>query len=191
MSNNNDTYYIRRVLEGHSSDYSFLIDKYKDMVFSLALKITGNREDAEETAQDIFVKAYHGLPRFRATSKFSTWLYSIAYHHAISVTRKKKTNWISMDSQNSMLVENYGEEDSSMMAIEDIPAELAKKALEQLESTDQVLLTLFYREETPVKELSKITGLSIANVKIRLFRGRKKLWAELEKIFKNELVDLL
>jgi RNA polymerase sigma factor (sigma-70 family) len=66
-----------------------------------------------------------------------------------------------------------------------------EKALECLDKQDQLILTLFYKNDSPVKEISKITGFSESNVKVKLFRGRKKLMTELQHIFKTELVDLL
>jgi RNA polymerase sigma-70 factor (ECF subfamily) len=191
MSKNYDGYYIKLVLGGKTSEFSFLIDKYKEMVFTIALKISGNREDAEEIAQDVFVKAYQGLAGFRASSKFSTWLYSIAYNHSISFIRRKYLETIPLQTDTNPVQEAYGEDDPQFSQLDDIPAIYAQKALECLDKTDQIILTLFYKEECPVKEIAKITGLSIANIKVKLFRGRKKVLDELKKIFKTELVDLL
>lgn len=191
MSIFNDTYYINLVLKGNAGAYAILIDKYKDMVFSICVRITGNREDAEEVAQDVFVKAYQGLAGFRATSKFSTWLYKIAYNHSISFIRKKQPDTVSIESFGNVLHETIGDYDFLHSEIDKIPVQYTLKALEILDNTDQIILTLYYREDTQIKEIAKITGLSMSNVKVRLFRGRKKLLAELEKIFKTELVDLI
>ena len=191
MSLNSDQYYIKRVLEGNSSDFSNLIDKYKDMVFTIAVKISGNREDAEEIAQDVFVKAYQGLAGFRSSSKFSTWLYAIAYNQSVSFIRKRQLDTSSIHNYSTSLYETYGEEDSQYSLLEDIPAKYVEKVMESLDKTDQIILTLYYKKECQVKEISRITGLSVSNIKIKLFRGRKKILEELKKIFKTELVDLL
>jgi RNA polymerase sigma-70 factor (ECF subfamily) len=161
------------------------------MVFTIAVRITENREDAEEVAQDIFVKAYQGLASFKSNSKFSTWLYAIAYNQSISFIRKKHLATCSIDNLGTALHETLGEEDTQLSDLDGIPGHLAAKALECLEKNDQIILTLYYQDENPVKEISKITGLSVSNIKVKLFRARKKLLTELGKIFKTEMADLL
>ena len=85
-----DSYYVRKVLKGDRQAFAVLVDKHKSMAFKLAMGIAKNKEDAEEIAQDSFLKAFEALPKFNADSKFSTWLYRIVYNTAISKIRKKK-----------------------------------------------------------------------------------------------------
>jgi RNA polymerase sigma-70 factor (ECF subfamily) len=186
-----DIYYISRVLEGNTSDFAHLIDKYKDMIFTLAFRITGNREDAEEVSQDAFLKAYRGLKTFRGSSKFSTWLYKIAYNQSVSRIRKKQPDIQSYDSLEISLDECQGEIDMNHEKLDNIPVEYIKQAFEQLEETDSAVLTMFYQDDLNIKEIANITGLSTSNIKVKLFRGRKKLTDILEKILKTELIDLL
>lgn len=89
MNFRKDFFYINRILQGDSSAYSSLVDKHKEMVFSISIKIVRNHQDAVEVAPDVFVKAFHALPTLKGDAKFSTWLYRIACKTAISVTRKK------------------------------------------------------------------------------------------------------
>lgn len=161
------------------------------MVFTLTFRITGNREDAEEVSQDVFLKAYRGLAAFRGTSKFSTWLYKIAYNESVSRIRKKQPDMRSYDSLEIGIDEWQGEMDANHERLDNIPATYVKQAFEQLEETDRAVLTMFYQDELNVKEIASATGLSISNVKVKLFRGRKKLTGFLEKILKTELIDLL
>ena len=186
-----DNYYIARILEGNTSDYACLINKYKDMIFTLAFRITGNREDAEEVAQDAFFKAFNGLKEFRGTSKFSTWLYKIAYNQSVSYIRKKRPDIQSYDSMEAGIDELQGEMDLGHEQLDNIPVVYIRKAFEKLEETDRAVLTLFYQEDLSVKEISGVTGLSVSNVKVKLFRGRKKLIDILEKNLKTELIDLI
>lgn len=191
MTLKKDSYYIAQVLNGRTSDFAYLIDKYKDMVFTLTFRITGNREDAEEVSQDVFLKAYRGLAALRGTSKFSTWLYKIAYNESVSRIRKKQPDMRSYDSLEIGIDEWQGEMDANHERLDNIPATYVKQAFEKLEETDRAVLTLFYQDELNVKEIASATGLSISNVKVKLFRGRKKLTGFLEKILKTELIDLL
>jgi len=80
--------YIENTLKGDSTAFAFLIDKYKDMVFTLALKMVKSREVAEEVSQDAFLKAYKYLSKFKGDSKFSTWLYKIAYNTCLDAIKK-------------------------------------------------------------------------------------------------------
>ena len=191
MAIKKDSYYIDRILEGYTSDYSILIDKYKDMVFTISLRITGNREDSEEVAQDVFLKAYNGLAEFRGTSKFSTWLYKITYNQSISKIRKKQLNVQSYDAMEVNITELHGEPDKEHLQFESIPVEYLKMAFNKLEETDRIILTLFYQDDRNIKDISEITGLSSSNVKIKLFRSRKKLVELLEKLLQTELIDLI
>lgn len=186
-----DNYYIARVLEGKSSEFAFLIDRYKDMIFTLALRITGNREDAEEVAQDVFLKAFNGLKDFRGTSKFSTWLYKIAYNQAVSRIRKKQPDIFSYDGMEIDFDGTHGENDINYEQLDNIPVVYIRQALEKLEESDRAVLTLYYQDDLNVKEIADVTGLSSPNVKVKLFRGRKKLVSLLEKILNTELIDLI
>jgi RNA polymerase sigma-70 factor (ECF subfamily) len=91
-------------LEGDSSAYAAIVDKHKEMVFTIAVKIVRNQQDAEEVAQDVFVKAFHALATFKGDAKFSTWLYRIAYNTAISATRRKKPDFTVIDDK---MIDNY------------------------------------------------------------------------------------
>src|SRR5690606_3939394 len=93
---------IDAVLAGNQYLYSDLIRRHQRYVFTLALRFSKNREDAEEIAQDTFVKAYRYLNNYQRTSKFSTWLYTIVYNTSMTFLRKKKLDTLSLDQE-----ENY------------------------------------------------------------------------------------
>ena len=179
MKYQDDNHYIDRVLGGDVSAYAMLVAKHKNLVFSIALKILNNREDAEEIAQDCFLKAFQALKTFEKKSKFSTWLYRIVYNAAVSKTRKKKLEFIPMDNY---VIHNYSEDDVSGGIDEIDPEEqklMVEHALERLTDDENLLITLFYKGDNSVEDISNITGLSMSNVKVRLHRIRKKLHDEL------------
>lgn len=190
MQKDNDFIYIERILAGNKSDFSYLVDKYKDMVFTIAFRITCNREDAEEVAQDVFLKAYKGMDKFKKTAGFSTWLYRIAYNHSISKIRKKKPDIQSVDDPDYNYKE-IAQDDPEMEKMNRIPVEYLKRAMEKLDETDRIILTLFYQDDCPVKEIAIITGLSPSNVKVKMHRSRKKMMDELKLYLKKELIDQL
>ena len=90
MTNNNDQLYITKVINGDTNAFAYLVDSYKNMVYSLAYKMTKNREEAEEISQDTFIKAFKKINNFKGDSKFSTWLYRIAYHTSLDYLKKSK-----------------------------------------------------------------------------------------------------
>jgi len=174
-----DNHYIDRVLSGDIAAYASLVSKHKNLVFSIALKILNNREDAEEVAQDCFLKVFQALKTFEKKSKFSTWLYRIVYNASISKTSKKKLELVPMDNY---VIDNYTE-DVVTKGIDEIDPETQKvmieRAMSRLSEDDNLLITLFYKGENSIEDISNITGLSMSNVKVRLHRIRKKLHDEL------------
>ena len=183
-----DNHYIDRVLDGDVAAYAMMVAKHKNLVFSIALKILNNREDAEEVAQDCFLKVFQALKTFEKKSKFSTWLYRIVYNAAISKTRKKKLEVVPMDSY---VIDNYTE-DEVTSGIDDIDPEVQKvmiqRAMEKLTDDDNLLITLFYKGENSIEDISNITGLSMSNVKVRLHRIRKKLHNELAVMMNRAII---
>lgn len=187
MKYQDDNHYIERVLNGDTSAYAALVAKHKNLVFSIALKILNSREDAEEVSQDCFLKAFQALKTFEGKSKFSTWLYRIVYNAAISRTRKKKLEMIPMDNY---VIHNYSEDDVSQ-GVDGMEAEerrvMVERAIERLSGEDNLLITLFYKGESSIEEISDITGLSSSNVKVRLHRIRKRLYEELSAAMKDRV----
>lgn len=176
MESLSDTYYIERILAGDTSCFASLFDRYGKQVYAWVCRVIQNREDAEELTEDVFVKAFQHLESFRGESDFLTWLYRIAYNLSISAVRKKKVEYLAIeDSQLSniseeMIQDQLGQADSSERL------DLLDWALEQLPPDDRALILLFYKEDKSIEELAQITGLSIANIKVKLHRTRKKLY---------------
>jgi RNA polymerase sigma-70 factor (ECF subfamily) len=185
-----DNFYIEKVRNKEKSAYSFLVDRYKDMVFSIALKILRNREDAEELAQDVFVKAYQSLETFKGDSKFSTWLYRIVYNAAISKTRKKKIETVDL---NYDLIDHYStdeiKDDIYHLGYEE-QKKIVTKILSDLEPDENIMITLFYFKEHSTEEISQIMNLSQSNVKVKLHRIRKKLLNEVNKIIHQQSKEI-
>src|SRR5580693_4586725 len=98
-----DTEIISRVLKGDQQIFAQLVERYRNYVFTLVLRMVEGREDAEEVAQDVFVKAYRSLADFRGESKFTTWLYTIVRTSCITFLRKKKLDTTSMDNEKTFL----------------------------------------------------------------------------------------
>ncbi len=179
MKHPDDQLYIDKIKKGDPASYAFLVNRYKDMVYTIALKILHNAEDAEDSAQESFVKAYRQLHKFESKSKFSTWLYTIVYRTSISKLQQNKLSFFSI---NEDISENYVY-DFSTPQIETLLAteqsKYIKSAIGKLPQMEGLLITLFYMNENSIREIEEITGLTESNIKVKLFRARKILEREL------------
>ena len=183
---------IAKVKEGDKNAFAVLINEHKAMAFTLALKLMQNREDAEEVAQDAFVKAYKNINRFEGKSKFSTWLYTIVYNSALTQLRKKKISTVDLDNHSESYNRSFeGSEKGWYSLKREERSTFIKEAMATLSKEDQVVITLFYLNENSTREVSEITGWELPNVKVRLHRARKRLLVALEDILDTEVRSLL
>ena len=183
-------YYIKRVQEGDRESFGPLVEAHKDMVFTVCLRMLSSEADAEEAAQDVFVKAFRSIGSYQGRAKFSTWLYRIAYNQCISVIRKK----VRMID----LVEDVPEsevDEGTMNGLESLSSEERSRylqmAIEALAETDAVVVTLFYYEELSLEEIAQVTGLSNSNIRIKLHRSRKKMYEVICENLKSEVSSIL
>ena len=169
--------------------FAILVDNYKDLVFSLALKIMKNREEAEEVSQDTFIKAYRSLHNFKGESKFSTWLYKITYNNCMDRVKKisRSYNTHTIDE----VVENRIESSESVLdSIErNERAQLMKECLSELPEDERTILWMFYYQELSLKEIIDVTSYSEANLKVKLHRARKKLLSIVQLRLEPEMIN--
>ncbi len=185
-----ELFYIRQIIEGDISRFSFFVETYKDMSFAIAYRITDNREDAEEVVQDSFVKAYRSLHQFRQDSRFSTWLFRIVVNVALSKVKKNKKNIVS-DIDLAMLPDDLIESVEATYK-EFTHAEQKKiinRALDEMEREDRLLLTLYYLNENSIDEINSITAIRADNIKMKLHRARKKMYSRLHKILQSSIKE--
>jgi RNA polymerase sigma-70 factor (ECF subfamily) len=183
-----DQIIIGKVLAGDTASFGIIVEKYQHLVMNIAYQILRQREEAEDLAQNTFVKAYEKLNTFKGDSKFSTWLYRITWHMAISQHRKihnvlnSNTFYLNDESQHIS--------DHSTIEANDREEALAKleMAMQKLEADDRAILNMFYKQQLKVQEIAEITGFSESNVKVKLFRSRKKLAQHFESA--NHIIQL-
>jgi RNA polymerase sigma-70 factor (ECF subfamily) len=188
MSAISDQHYIDKILRGETNAFTALVDRYKDMIFSLSLKMLKNREEAEEVAQDTFIKIFNSLSKFKGDSKFSTWIYKIAYNTCLDRLKKNKKEDlnISIDEFSAHLIKTM---DNALSALEDKERkQKIQNCLNLLPGDENFLLTLFYFEEQSLEEIGKIMSINANNVKVKLFRSRQKLAVILKKQLEPEIV---
>jgi len=177
-----DAEIITQVIEGNVNAFENLMNRYRDMV----LKIVKKRvpfSNLEETAQDVFIRAYQSLPTFKGKSNFSQWVSSIAvktcYDYWRKAYRSQEVSMSSLSEQHQNWLEEAVSDPSESSLDEKVVQkeglELLDWALGQMSPEDRMVLELVYLEGLSGKEAANILGWSLANVKIRSFRSRRKL----------------
>jgi RNA polymerase sigma factor (sigma-70 family) len=180
----NEDSLIDRIIAGEQQLYAELINRYKGYAFTIALKILQNRPEAEEAAQDAFIKAFHNLAKFNRESKFSTWLYRITFNTAISYKRKAKVIFQSIDDV--QLAQRHEGEGN---AEQDDRKKFIEQAMRKL-NADRLAVNLFYLQEFSLEEIADITGTQANTIKVRIHRARQRLAEELKDILQKEAVTL-
>lgn len=184
-----DTYYIQRIQAGDTACFACLLDKYSRPVHSLILKVVRNREDAEELAQDVFMKVFKHLSSFKGECSFSTWIYRIAYNTAISETRKKRHEFLAIEES---VINNVSEQEVAE-ALDRTDSsdqiQMLDAALAQLPPDERAIILLFYMKEKTIDEVATITGLTASNIKVKLYRIRKKLFFVLKEWRNNKMTE--
>ncbi|MGM5470722.1 RNA polymerase sigma factor [Flavobacteriaceae bacterium LMO-SS05] len=185
----NDQILINQILEGDANAFTVLVNRYKDLVFTLALRIMKNREEAEEVSQDTFIKTYKSLHKFKGDSKFSTWIYKVAYNSCLDQIKKNKKyrNEVEINAFTEHQVKTMDNAFDAL--VEEERNQLIQDCLQMLPSDDSFLLTLYYFEEQSLDEIANIVGLTANNVKVKLFRSRKKLTTILKERLEPEIIE--
>lgn len=184
MNHINDDIIIDRILDGDESQYKILIDKYKSYAFTLAYNVLNSQEDAEEVAQDSFVKAFKSLGKFNRQSKFSTWFYRIVTNTAITHRRKKRLVSEDIDQAHSL-----GIDAKSTLEVQD-KQKFVRQGMSLLNDQDRLVVSLFYLKELSLEEIAEVTEIKANLIKVKLHRARKRLADNLKMILKEEALSL-
>lgn len=174
---------IDQLLAGKQEPYAKLVDHYKSYAFTIALKVLNSRPEAEEAAQDAFIRAFRYLKSFNRKARFSTWLYRIVFNTAVSYKRKNKHVFSSIDHH-----ERSGHIEESMeKADKQVYVGLA---IDRLNEADRLAIQLFYIKEFSLEEVAEMMGQKMNTLKVRIHRARQRLADELKKILKEEALTL-
>ena len=182
---------ITQVLQGNQQAFAILVERYQNLVFTVAYRLVNNREDAEELAQSAFVKAYRSLADYRGDAKFSTWLYTIVSSLGLSFLRKKKVDTLSMSNEKVQVVAEAAGGGFAANTIETKSrVQMVQKAISMLGPDDAHVLTLFYQGEQTLDEIGRIMGIDPNTAKVKLHRARGRLKKIIETRFTEELIHL-
>jgi RNA polymerase sigma-70 factor, ECF subfamily len=173
---------IGEFLAGDRRAFEFLFEKYRERIFAVAFRFVRNKEDALDVTQEVFLRAYQGLARFKTDAKFFTWLYRIAVNRAIDFTRARATRRTvdveDPDGEGEGLLANLPSADAQDPADLAQRRELSTKLLEAVESLPpkhRAVFVLHSMEDLSYKEIAAVVGCSMGTVMSRLFYARKKL----------------
>jgi RNA polymerase sigma-70 factor, ECF subfamily len=190
VNNIQDYEIINDIKAGNIAAYNVLVNKYKNMVFTLAYNIILNREDAEELSQDVFVKAFKSLSSFKGDAKFSTWLYRIVVNTCLNKKKLKKP--VTFLAEPELLLESENESFYLLKQYEKNEIrKFVQAAIHFLKEDERLCITMFYINELSMNEINELTGITVANVKVLLHRGRNNLYHHLKMMLKKELKDII
>jgi RNA polymerase sigma factor (sigma-70 family) len=182
---------IQLVLAGNSSVYAQLVERYQNFVFTIVLRYVKSREDAEEVAQDVFVKAFRSLADFKGASKFSTWLYTVATTTSLTFLRENKLEVRSLDDENIFAVADNIDSGMNANTIEQkSKVRMVNDAINLLGTDDAQVISLFYKGEQTLEEIAQIMGKEPNTVKVQLHRARARLKEKMQKHFSAEIKDI-
>lgn len=179
---------IQMVLQGNTRAYAMLVDRYSSYVYTLANRVLDNTADAEEAAQDVFVKAFNSLPTYNKQGKFSTWLYTITRNTCISRTRGNRQTTIHKEEHQLVTLAGHNNETTTKLEHSSRKAVIAK-ALRLMAEDEAEIITLFYIHEQSIEEISAILNIGSSNVKVKLYRARKRLKEILDKHFSKDITE--
>ena len=183
-----DNSIIERILSGDKSGYRDLANRHKDYAFTVAYKIAGTREDAEEIAQDAFIQAFQALPSFNQDAKFTTWFYRIVFNSALMFKRKNCIQ--AEDIERSQPAQYVAADTDKNLKISE-QRQYIQKAFNHLSPDDVTMITLFYLKEQSLEEIAQVVGISAETVKVKLCRARKRLAETMNRMLGKEVKTLI
>lgn len=169
MDDRSDEALIRAVIAGELRAFETLVRRHQDMVARFVWRIVRVEEDREEVCQDVFLKVYRNLAHFKFDSKFTTWLYSIAYRTAVSHTRGRRARTEPLTGE---------EPDGRSMEGEVVAGQISRyvaRAIGALSVDERSIVTLFHVQGCGVEEIGEIMSKPVGTIKSILFRARKKM----------------
>jgi RNA polymerase sigma-70 factor, ECF subfamily len=175
---------IEKILLGDQVAMRVLIDRHKTYAYTIAVRIIGIPEEAEEAAQDAFIKAFKSLSKFKQTSKFTTWFYRIVFNTAVSIKRKKRLITEEINNLNEF---NHGISENGHTLYKEEKNRYLNLALQRLKKEDNTIITLFYLQELSLEEMSVIIDIPANTLKVKLHRARKRLATVLRDLLKEEV----
>jgi RNA polymerase sigma-70 factor (ECF subfamily) len=172
----NESEWLVRAIEGNDEAFARLVELYQKPVYNLCYRMLGTPGDAEDAAQETFLRAYRNLRRYDPKRSFATWLLSIASHHCIDQLRKRRFNAFSMDDEENTWLEppDPGMEPEAVVSVQEKQMQV-QALLENLSPKDRAAVVMRYWYEYSYEEIAQELSLTVSSVKSRLHRSRREL----------------
>jgi len=184
MATDNESAWLAQALDGDDEAFAQLVETYQRPVFSVCFRMLGNARDAEDAAQESFLRAYKNLYRYDSNRSFATWLLSIASHYCIDQLRKRRLTTFSIDDDDNWWQPPApGPSPEGVMVGTERNAQVIK-LLDTLKFQDRAVIVLHYWHDYSYEEIAETLELSVSAVKSRLYRARRTLakgWQEKER----------
>ena len=192
---------IADALRGNPEAYARLMQRYGQQVFALIVRLTDDVRDAEELAQDTFVKAFRHIRMYDAgKASFSTWLFRIAYHETMNHLRKRRVATVYLadvfadegccadaggEGEDALAFADADELDKGLSTGDEVRIRCMERCIGVLPVEERAVLILYYFENRPVREIAEILGVNPATLASRLYRIRRRLYGMMEKEMKK------
>ena len=186
-----DRHTIEEIRAGNTRRYAQLVDRHKDRAMTLALRLTGSREEAEELLQDAFLRAFKNLGQFRGDAKFATWFYRILYNLCMTKIsrRNSKSETLTIEDRSGLDNIFVDEEEPTIhqkLEQEEF-LEMVSREIDDLPEKYKSAVLLFYVQELSYEDICTVQNLPLGTVKTNLFRGRNLLRERVMKKVKGEM----
>ncbi len=178
---------VQKCLNGEKEYFSEIITRHKNLVYSVVLRMVNNQEDANDLAQEVFIKVYKNLDKYFPDFKFSTWIVKITTNHVIDYRRKKKYETVSMEEVEYKLISQSSPEQDCLEKEERL---VLNQLLNNLPDIYKVPIVLYHQQGLSYQEIAEAINEPLSKVKNRIFRGRKILKEELLKMKEGENIGL-
>lgn len=192
MDNRTDLELIATILTGQINDFRVIISRYKNMAYATAYSILRNKEEAEDAAQEAFIKTFNSLKAFKGNSKFSTWFFRIVYHTSLTMYEKNKHSRSAANINEHENSINHSELNDALQILSAKDrSKFLSTAINQMLPDDKLVISLYYTEEKSLPEIAELTGWSLSATKVRIHRARIKIEYYLNQILSEEKKHLL
>ena len=185
----NDSELINQILSGNMNAFTFLVNRYQKLVVHISGRLIQRQDELEDVCQDVFLKVFQNLGKYRNECKLSTWIATIAYNTSINFLRKFKKG-DEVDPDDSAVLRNLTEYKSNDFEKSDLHRYL-REQIELLPVHYRTVLTLYYLEEFSYQEIEQITGMPEGTVKSYLFRAKAILKEKLKQIVDENSLNLV
>lgn len=179
----NEALWINQALHGDDHAFGFLVERYQKPVYSLCYRMLGNSRDAEDAAQESFIRAYTHLQKFDSNRSFATWLLSIASHYCIDRIRKRQLPTVSMEALPAEIIADRNVPNPETKFSEAYRKEMIQDLIMELKPLDRAAVIFRYWHEYSEVEIAEALNLTVSAVKSRLYRSRQALaesWLAME-----------